>query len=243
MPSRSREDDELRPPTPGRVARRALALAAVGARSLLEQQDLKDPDVEMTRVRVVEWVRAAGVEDELEPGERMLLARGLGQVPRQEGVNGTWRLEGLVVLAWALGRFDLPPHDEMVDPGNLLPALSILNVEGAKELLDAATLRPPEEIRQGCARAFAIHWRLRQFTMVDRSPIDFAEFARSAWFGPLDITGIRLVEKDLAVGQKSISKAREDNVGMVCSSAMERHVAFNWLMGETEIYSETGAST
>jgi hypothetical protein len=189
------------------------------------------------------WVRAIGIEDELEPDERKLLGHKLGKVPQQDAVNSTWRLEGLGVLAWALGRFDLPPHDEMVQPGKLLPAVSILNADGARALLAKPTLVPAEEIRKGSARAFAIHWRVRQFTMVDPKPIDFANLARTAWFGPLDIEGVRLVEKDLAIGPKAISKARTDNVDLVASAAQERHLAFNWLMGASEVYSETDTST
>jgi hypothetical protein len=121
--------------------------------------------------------------------------------------------------------------------------MSILDVARAINLLDQPTLRSMEEILEGGARAFANHWRMRQFTMVDPSPLDFEEFARTAWFGPLNIKGVRLVERDLAVGPKAISKARRDNVAMVSSAAMERYLAFNWLVGQSEIYSDTDTST
>src|SRR5207248_10992204 len=62
-------------PTPERVARRALALAAVTARALLEQQDSADPRGEANRQRFLSWVAALGLEDELEPDEWEVLQR------------------------------------------------------------------------------------------------------------------------------------------------------------------------
>src|SRR5947199_2100857 len=95
------EDDKPEPPTPKRVARRALALAAVTARALLEQQDPADSRSEANRQRFLSWVAALGLEDELEPDEWEVLQRPVGRLDRQAAVNATWRLEGLGVLAWA----------------------------------------------------------------------------------------------------------------------------------------------
>jgi hypothetical protein len=100
---KDREDDEPEPPTPERVARRALALAAVPTHALLEQQDPYDPRSEANRQRFLSWVAALGLEDELEPDEWEMLQRPVGRLDRQAAVHSTWWLEGLGVLASRCG--------------------------------------------------------------------------------------------------------------------------------------------
>jgi hypothetical protein len=73
--------------------------------------------------------------------------------------------------------------------------------------------------------------------------MDFREFAQAAWFGPLDIAGLKLLENDLAIGDEPIFCADDDAVRTASSAAMERHLAINWLTGGSEVYSETDVST
>jgi hypothetical protein len=157
------EEAEPVPPTPTRVARRALALAALCGRALLEQEDPGDPGVDETRRRILEWVDGIGIRDELEPQEWKVLQRPLGRVEQQDAMNATWRLEGLAVLAWALNRFELPPLDQLVDAGKLLPSVGILNAERAAALIAEPPLRPIEELKTLQNRLFAIHWRFVNF--------------------------------------------------------------------------------
>ncbi|HEX8914259.1 MAG TPA: DUF4272 domain-containing protein, partial [Humisphaera sp.] len=222
-------------PSPDRVARRALALAAVGARGLLEQEDPADPGVEETRQRLLKWVADVGIGDELEPDEWKALQRPIAKLDRQAALNATWRLEGLAVLAWALNRIEIPPIDEQVDPGELLPAVGILDADRAAALL-AAPLRPPAELNRYADHMFAIHWRLRDFRLRPKA-MNFREFAKTAWFGPLDIEGVRLIDDDLAVGDAPIASADPARVGAAQSGAMERHQAANWLRGDHPVYS------
>src|SRR5262249_12544785 len=115
--SRPRPPDEevegAQPPAPQRVARRTLALTAGAARAILEQ-NLADPQTPQTCAAVLKWVQDVGVGDELEPDEWEVVQRPPGRLERQVQLDATWRLEGLVVLAWALGRFEIPPHDQVV---------------------------------------------------------------------------------------------------------------------------------
>ena len=242
-PEASEEDEpEPVPPTPTRVARRALALAALCGRALLEQEDPADPGVDETRQRILQWVDAIGIRDELEPQEWKVLQRPLGRIEPQDAMNATWRLEGLAVLAWALNRFELPPLDQLVDTGKLLPSVGILNVERAAALIAESPLRPIEELKTLQNRLFAIHWRLVNIRLKPE-PMNFADFARTAWFGPLDITGVRLINGDLALGNHAIADAPADLLGAAQSSAMERHLAISWLCGGSGVYSETDVST
>ena len=73
--------------------------------------------------------------------------------------------------------------------------------------------------------------------------IDFVDFSRNCWFGTFDIERFRVVDGDLAIGERSISDAPDDELQRVSSTAVERHLAINWLRGYSEIYSETDTST
>jgi hypothetical protein len=243
------DENEIEPPTAQRVARRALALAALTARAVLEQ-DPHAPDAAERRSALLEWVREMGIEDELEgpspfrskPRERSIFESPLGGMDAQAQIDSVWRTEGLAVLAWALGRYDLPPHDAPVNVDGLWEALGLLDTSRARGLLASPVLRPREEIGALCDRLFALHWRLRNYTLRPER-MDFAEFARTCWFGPLDITSVPLAEGDLALRGVPIDQAHPGLLGAVNSAAHERHLAANWLYEGPELYSETDAST
>ena len=88
----------------------------------------------------------------------------------------------------------MPPHDELVDVPALLRAIGVPDPDRSRALVDAAELRPPDELQKLRERLFAIHWRLTDWRLRPRS-LDFAEFARTAWFGPLDLDDVALSRK------------------------------------------------
>jgi hypothetical protein len=235
------EDPEAAAPSAARVAMRALALAALTARGLLEV-DRNDPDPARTCADVVRWARETGAMDEMEPPEREVLLAAHGTLPRQPQVDAVWRLEGLAVLLWALGRFEIPPHDRVVDAETAWVAAGLLNADAARALLAAPTLRGRGEIARLRGRMFALHWRASEFRIRPR-PMDFAGFAASAWFGPLDITGLPLVDGDLAIAGARIDRAPADAFETARSIARERHLATNWLWEGPELYSDADQST
>jgi hypothetical protein len=71
---------------------------------------------------------------------------------------------------------------------------------------------------------------------------DFAGFARTSWFGPLDLTGLPLAEGDLAIRGAPIDRADPGLFSAVHSAAQERHLAVNWLYGGPERYSDADVS-
>lgn len=235
-------DEATAPPTAERVAQRTLALTAVSVRALLEQDNPDDPGTEEFRERILNWVDAIRITDEVEPDEWEILQRPVGRLERQQQINATWRLEGLVVLAWALRKFDLPPHDDLVAPNDLVRALGFLDEEACLELITQPTLRPPEELDALSRRLLGIHWRLRDYTLRP-APMDFRAFARQCWFGSFDLTGIRLIGDDLAIGPVAIAAADHDSFATAFSAARERHLAINWLCGNARLYSDTDTST
>ncbi len=235
------EPEGAEPPTAQRVARRALALAAVTARAILEQ-DVANPEAAGTYQDLLAWVREIGIDDEFEPDEWEVLQRPLGRLEPRQQIDSTWRLEGLVVLAWALGRFEVPPHDQLVQLNPLWRSLGLLDAGAARELLAGPVLRSREEIGTLRNRLFALHWRLRNFH-VNPGVLDFAEYARTCWFGALDITGLPLVAGDLGLRGRRIDQAEADVFSSAHSTAQERHQAVNWLWEGPERYSQASVAT
>jgi len=234
---------EIQPPAAVRVARRVCAMAAVAARALLENEDPGDPEFETNRREILTWVREIAVEGELEPDEAKLLHLPVGVPPRQDIINGTWLIEGVGVLAWALGRYRLPPYDELFDPGDLLPALGILNVKRARGIIATARLRSREELDRASWQLFTIHWRLQHFSLEPRA-MNLRTMPKNVMFSHLlDTSACRFVDNDLAIGEQSIEHAPPEKVAMCASAAQERHKAINWLAGDAVRYSQTDTST
>jgi hypothetical protein len=229
----------LVPPTVDRALRRSFCLSAVVCRSFIDEHPADEQCLALNG-RILPWLAEVGAESELEPWESSALSQPLGQLDNQARVNGSWASEGLAVLGWALRRYNLPPHDTCVDPQALTTTLGFL--QPAASLVGTASIRPVEEIQSGADRAFAVHWRLRQFSL-SRAHMDFADFARTAWFGPLNIEGVALAESDLSIGGAPIARAAADALRTASSIAVERHKAFNWLLGYDEVYSEVDTST
>jgi hypothetical protein len=98
-----------------------------------------------TYARSRAWLTANGLDDELEPRERTFLDCALGTASDDDVSLGSWRVEGLAVLAWALGVADLAGPDREADPMDLWTALDFLS-EGRPAILDYPALRTPPEI-------------------------------------------------------------------------------------------------
>jgi hypothetical protein len=109
-------------------------------------------------------------------------------------------------------------------------------------LLIAPTLRVKNELEQYAKRMFALHWRLRQFYL-EPDKLDFKQFAKEAWFGPLDISGLRFIDNDLALGVTEISQAAGEEFRKCLRITKERHQSANWLIGYDEIYSKVATNT
>ena len=156
--------------------------------------------------RVLQVIEGDEVRDEVEPGERRVLLTPLGRLGEQELVDATWRAEANAVLAWGLGRFELPAFDEQVDPFAVATALGMADGHVDDDLLASPTLRPADEIDALAEQLFAAHWRLVQFRL-DGLAMDFEELGETAWFGPLLIAGLPLVDRDLAIRGSTIADA------------------------------------
>ena len=110
----------------------------------------------------------------------------------------SWLTEGLVVLAWALGRAELPRHDERASFDALASAVGLQRDEASSLL--ASDVRSEAELQRFLGRAYAVSWRLFCF-YGDREPLDFARLGREErfWFGRLALDDVPLADGDLVV--------------------------------------------
>ncbi len=77
QPMPAPDDFSLTPPLPGPVAARALVLAAMSCRTLIEK-GASDPGAEELRQEILSWLNTIGAGEELEPAEPVLLSTPLG---------------------------------------------------------------------------------------------------------------------------------------------------------------------
>ena len=234
------EEPELNPPSAKRVAERALVLASIACRGAIEQ-DSGNPQAEQFRAKVVEWLGQCGAGAEAEPEQREVLSKPLGKLSREQHATATWQAEGLVVLAWALQRAELLDYEGIADAKSLADKLGWLTDEAAK-VRQFAQLRPVTDIQALADRLFALDWRLADYQL-KKTPLNFEEFAKSAWFGPLNVEGLRFVGGDLSVGDVAISEADEEAIGICRLITMNRRRAAEWLLGQSEVYSAVDLST
>lgn len=228
------------PPTPRRAAARALVMSAVVCRGAIEG-DVDEPEAEALRVRVLDWLGRVGVTDEAEPHELTMLNSPLGILTVGQVMAAGWRAEGLAVLAWALQRFPLPPHDEEVSSQDVAEALDFL-WDDAADILKAPTLRRQAEIEWLGDQLYDVNTRLRQFRRWGVRN-DFAAFVSNGGSTASTLRYIRLAGNDLAIGGLPISKAAPEDIVPVVRISNERHQAANWLLGQEELYSKVTPDT
>lgn len=227
------------PPSPSRVARRFLVLLALHLRAQLEYLDEPSIDREYERSRLLDWIATGGFAEEFEPHETSPHVP-CGELSAQPTIDDWWRLEGAVVLAWALGLAP-PSSDAPSDAAEELATIAGWPNGVPAGLVDGATMRSDDELRAAQTHQFFWHWRFVDHRVNPRA-LDFAELGRSSWFGNFADGEFRLVDGDLAVGDRSISDADPNIVAGHASAAAERHTAFNWLRGGRS-YGDTQANT
>jgi hypothetical protein len=147
----------------------------------------------------------------------------------------------MVVLAWALGRAELPRYDQQCDPADVATKLGFL-AERSATALAAPSLQAFEDIDELAGTYLAIHWRLREY---QRAPgfIDFASYLPQWALGPVRPSELDLIDNDLGICGDRIDRAPESSYFPALSIARERHQAFNWLLGFAPVYSEVSTDT
>ena len=234
------EEDPWTPPTPQRVAARALVMSAVACRGFIEKA-AGDPEAEELRLRVVDWLDKMEVSAEIEPHEMAMLNAPLGTLSSKQAIEAGWFCEGLAMLAWALQRFPLPDHDKEVDPHDVAEALDFL-WEDAKDILNAPTLRSQAEIEWLGDQLYDLNTRLRQFKRKP-TPVTFSICVMEDEPNASVFEYVHLAENDLAIVGLPISQAEKGDIDTVISISFERHKALNWLLGQEAFYSQVTPDT
>lgn len=229
------------PPDPLRVARRAMVLSAMVCRGNSDD-DPSNPDATALWERLKAWVERLGLDAEMEPAEKRTLYAPLGSLDEKRRVRATWEAEGIAIMAWALGRFALPRHDEEVNPYELTDSLWFLNNE-AIEILRSPQLRSAEELHACREMLYAIHCRVREYLRVG-SARSIAHWIEPDWLRVLGIESPLGPREDLLIGGAEIAEADRKKVQRCEWAVCERHRAIVWLVGEEgPVYSQVPADT
>jgi hypothetical protein len=182
-----------------------------------------------------DWLDHHGLTDELENDERELLHARAGEERKFHVALTSWRVEGAAVLAWALGLLDLPAHDQRVDRADLHATLGFLS----RTPVVAPTLRDTGQLVTLAHQIELIHWRLR---VMPARRIDMTRYARVRPT-PVDLTGVPLVDGDLAIGGVRISQAPVEALDRCLLIVKERHRGINWLLGSASRYGDVITAT
>lgn len=217
------------PPTAAKVARRAIALSVVSCRGTIEGEHADPKGTADLAKRSRDWLIAVGCEGELSDWERRLLDTPFGGLSERDQINASWLSEAVAVLAWALGKFELPGYEDQCDPAGAANSLGFL--QPTKEtVLDRPELREAAALREYNEFIYNLHWRLRNFSL-NRRGYDFESLAEKAWGKPVLRYGLMIAERDLCINGAPISRADEGDWRRAVSITQERHRASNWLIG------------
>lgn len=236
-------DVTLRPPMPAplRVARRALALAALACRSQLEPH-AADAEARAIHDGVREWIVAVGVAAELEPDELAIVHAPLGELSREDAAIAGWRGEGAAVLAWGLGRWTLPAIDVPVDASEVALALGWLE-DAPVALADDARLRARTDVVQLAEMLEAAQWSLDR-ALAREPSVSLRTFDAGTFRWPRDAAPLAFAaDGALALAGQPLGTAPEQLQRLVRRVVVERRVAVNWLAGQNARYSAVTIET
>jgi hypothetical protein len=223
-----------------------MVLAAVVFRAYVEMnlKDLPADSLKPGRDHVFAWLKGLGATAEMERQERAFLYAPFGRADPVLVTNAAWRGEGLAVLAWALNRFALPVYDEQAFPPDpAQEAVGFIKPDVAREVLESASLRSPDDIERYATHATLVTWRFRTFRMYP-GPWDFEAYLhRHAAFRDSWLDGLRILDGDLAVGDQPIAQAPAEKVQNCERMAVERQIAAYWLEGDDAVYSKVDPTT
>jgi hypothetical protein len=235
------DDNDLTPPTAIQIAQRSLVLSALVCRGFIEL-DADKPETPSVAIRIATWLTQLNLHGVIEPREATIINCPLGQLGRQSAIDATWKVEGLAVIAWALGRDDFPLHDEQVDPYAVTGSLDFLS-DGAADLIRLPALRTASELHACRELLYAIHCRLRGYIR-EESRKDFTTWIEAVWLTTLHLDASHLiVDNDLAIAGKPITEVDMQSVQACEHIVRERHRASIWLVGEYPLYSELPVDT
>lgn len=234
------EEVPFHPPDAVTVARRALILCGVVCRSNLEYYT-DETYRRQTAADVSAWLTDLDLWPYVEPDEDKIFCTPFGKLPPSLSAQGTWFVEGLAILAWALHRGDFPPHDEKVDAVDVTNTLDFLSPD-AEDLLACPTLRDASELEAAREWFYDAHCTLRGY-------LNHCGHGRLAadTGDHLKILGVEtsavMVKGYLAFKGRPVSRIKRAELWEWEHVICERHRAAIWLVGEEPSYTELSVDT
>ncbi|MBL9203075.1 MAG: DUF4272 domain-containing protein [Opitutaceae bacterium] len=219
---------DFEPPSAETVARRALILAAISYRGFVDLVT-DDPKIPQRIATTTASLTRLGLDADMTPWEKDVLKTNLGALTPRDRINSSWVSEGLVVLAWALQKSELPAFDDQCDPHQVALSIGFTTPDGLA-LLQNPRLRADSELQEFGEFIYNVHWRLRDFSVSGRA-YNFRSLATRARGEPILRFGLQLSEDDIATGGQSLSRAEPNARQNLTSITQERHRASSWLLG------------
>jgi len=109
-------------------------------------------------------LRDEGLWQYLSPWEQQFAACTMVTMTHEDQVYGSWQVERVQTLLWALGLLSqLPPYDSMADHN----ILKMIPSEDPTDFIGSAALRPQAEIDQARDIAECWHWRSRTRELIE----------------------------------------------------------------------------
>lgn len=216
-------------------------VASLRARANAEERARMDEKADEARDAFWTPIYDTPVFDALTPKERELSETTLITMTEQQQIDASWAVEGMAMLAWALGVLpELPAWDVQVEP-SLLDAIP--NPTALAAFRAGVTLRSPEELERARGAAELWHWRSRTrelqesgFALPDElkkpgisSLDDIVRLTAAHAFAEGTIP--RAIDGDFPARGEAYRALSDDAWHEVRSIAVERHRALEWLAG------------
>lgn len=152
-----------------------------------------------------------------------------GSLLPAQRAEASWLIERMAVLAWAVGAAELPPFFRQINGAKVSKTLGIFQAE-AKERVEAAHLRSPDEIVMGAETYAALQWRLSEHA---RNPghVDLYQKVKDPESEHLTVEGLEFIEGDLAIEGVPLSTVQQEKLGLTFSIVYQRFKGFRWLLG------------
>lgn len=200
-------------------------------------QDMEDETREFWQA-----IRDQGLWQYLSPWEQEYASRTIVTMTHEEQIDGSWRVESVQALMWALGLpSELPPYDEMADHD----ILKTIPSEGVTGFIGSASLRPHAEISRAREIAEFWHWRARERYLMEvgeafdpdgklkaagfQSYDDIVRFTTR--MGAENGTIPPCIDDDFPAFGKAYRDLDQHEWAQVRSIAIQRHFTLNWLCG------------
>lgn len=164
----------------------------------------------------------------LDAGEKRFVNAPFGTLQPYQRIEASWLVEGMAVLAWALELSELPSFYQKTNGAVVSMALGIFQSD-AKERIERATLRNPDEIVMGARTYGSLLWRLSEY-LKERKPVEFSKKLTDP-DGHLLVDGLEFLNGDLAIEGLSLDQTPDEKLSLIGAIAYQRNRQFRWLLG------------